>query len=164
MTLPDAVFDCCQCLERGTSSHVRKSSWWLSFLLRSNTSLILTLLSNGLLPLAGGERGKIPQHHHCIAYFKSKFEIIPDKTISYIYRHFTDEGAEKFQNWIASYVFEGVFSSDDVNIQLESFLRALGRKMDEFFPMRTTIINPHMKALIRKRRRVYHREGRSVRL
>ena len=41
--------------------------------------------------------------------------------------------------------------------------------MDNFFPFKTTVrrekdppwINPHVKALIRKRRRVYHREGRS---
>ena len=42
--------------------------------------------------------------------------------------------------------------------------------MNSFFPYKTTVrrekdppwINPHVRALIRKRRRVYHREGRSV--
>ena len=41
--------------------------------------------------------------------------------------------------------------------------------MNEFFPYKTTVrrerdppwINPHVRALIKKRRRVYHREGRS---
>ena len=45
----------------------------------------------------------------------------------------------------------------------------LDKKMDDFFPYKTTVrrekdppwINPHVRALIRKRRKIYHREGRS---
>ena len=62
-----------------------------------------------------------------------------------------------------------MFSQTDVNSQLSAFQDTLLAKMDQFFPEKTTTrrekdppwINPHFRALVRKRRRVYHREGRS---
>ena len=106
---------------------------------------------------------------HSIAFFKTKIRILPDKQVSYRYRHYTDEGARKFQEWISTHDFADVYSEADVNRQLSNFLDSLGSRMDEFFPFKTTVrrekdppwINPHVKALIKKRRRVYHREGRS---
>ena len=71
---------------------------------------------------------------------------------------------------MAAHSFDEVYAWADVNTQLEAFLTTLERKMVDFFPFKTTVrrekdppwINPHVKALIRKRRRVYHREGRST--
>ena len=108
---------------------------------------------------------------HCVAFFKAKFEVEIDKKVSYRYRHFTDDGARQFQSWIATHDFNEVYSQTDVNLQLGAFLASLEKKMDAFFPFKTTTrrekdppwINPHVKTLIKKRRRVYHREGRSVR-
>ena len=71
--------------------------------------------------------------------------------------------------WIAEQNFIEVYQETDVNDQLETFLRALETQMNIFFPYKTTVrrasdppwINPYVKQLIKKRRRVYHREGRS---
>ena len=51
-----------------------------------------------------------------------------------------------------------------------SILTSAAGRMGAFFPYKTTVrrerdppwINPHVKALIKKRRRVYHKEGRSI--
>ena len=106
---------------------------------------------------------------HSVAYFKAKFTVIPDKIVSYRYRHYSEDGARKFQDWVASYNFDEVYQQQNVNDQLERFLSAMEGSMNAFFPYKTTTrqerdppwINPHVRALIRKRRRVYHREGRS---
>ena len=123
--------------------------------------------SDVLPPLDDG-MGRISDHS--IAFFKARFRVEIDKKVTYRYRHFTDDGAQKFQSWIALHDFREVYSEVDVNLQLEAFLSTLRRKMDEYFPYKTTVrrerdppwINPHVKALIKKRRRVYHREGRSI--
>ena len=111
------------------------------------------------------------QSDHGLAYFKAKFVVDVSKTVSYRYRHYSAQGAERFQEWVSVHDFSGVFDATDVNLKLESFLTDVQSKMDEFFPFKTTVrrerdppwINAHVKALIRKRRRVYHREGRSSR-
>ena len=72
--------------------------------------------------------------------------------------------------WIAAHSFQSVYAKQDVNEQLEAFLGDVMGKMAELFPTKTTTrrvndppwINPHVRALIRKRRRVYHKEGRSA--
>ena len=124
--------------------------------------------SDTLPPLDDG-LGRLSDHK--LAFFKAKFEFSLDKTVSYRYRHFTAEGAQNFQTWIESHDFSEVYAHSDVNSQLEVFLATLSRKMDNFFPEKTTTkrekdppwINAHVRALIRKRRRVYHREGRTIR-
>ena len=122
--------------------------------------------SDTLPPLDDG-LGRLSDHR--IAYLKAQFTIRPAKKISYRYRHFSEEGAASFHAWIAEHDFQAVYAADDVNDKLEIFLTTLMCKMDAFFPWKTTVrresdppwINPHVKALIRKRRRVYHKEGRS---
>ena len=106
---------------------------------------------------------------HQIAYFKTKFRVAQEKKVTYTYRHFSEAGARNFQSWVENYDFNSVYLADGVNSQLEAFLGTLKSKMDAFFPEKTTTrreqdppwINAHVRALIRKRRRVYHREGRS---
>ena len=106
---------------------------------------------------------------HGVAYCRAKFESRVEKTVSYKYRHFTDQGAQAFQSWISTHDFGDTYEHTDVNDQLAAFLHTLESKMDLFFPYKTTVrresdppwINPYVKQLIKKRRRVYHREGRS---
>ena len=109
------------------------------------------------------------QSDHSLAYFRARFESRLEKTVSYTYRHYTDQGARDFQNWIAGHDFAEVYGSCDVNQQLDSFLAVLEARMNLCFPTKTTVkregdppwINPYVKQLIKKKRRVYHREGRS---
>ena len=135
---------------------------------RSLVNFNRSIVSSDVLPPLDDGLGRVSDHS--IPYFRAKFKVLPDKKVSYRYRHFTDEGARKFQDWISGHNFIGVYSAEGVNGKLEAFLAALENKMDAFFPFKTTVrrekdppwINPHVRALIRKRRRVYHKEGRSV--
>ena len=79
------------------------------------------------------------QSDHGLAFFKAKFDVPPVKKVSYRYRHFTDQGAGKFQEWISNHNFERVFAASNVNDKLESFLGDLHSRMDEFFPYKTTV-------------------------
>ena len=78
-----------------------------------------------------------------------------------------------FLEWISHHDFADIMASDSlgVNEQVDSLLDCLERTMDLCFPLKTTWrregdppwINKAVKKLIRKRRKVYHREGRSDR-
>ena len=126
----------------------------------------LIVQADVLPPLDDGA-GRVSDHQ--IPFFKTKFRVATERKVTYKYRHYTEEGARKFQDWISMHQFDSVYAANDVNSQLELFLDAVHSKMDLFFPEKTTIrrerdppwINAHVRALIRKRRRVYHREGRS---
>ena len=124
--------------------------------------------SDTLPPLDDGS-GR--ESDHLIAYFRAAVCRTRLPTVKYKYRHYTDEGAAKFQQWVRTCNFDDVYSKVEVNGQLDCFLAWLESAMDVCFPYRTTVrretdppwINRHVRALIRKRRKVYHREGRSVR-
>ena len=127
-----------------------------------------SVVESDVLPPLDDGQGR--ESDHRIAFVKTKFRIIQDKKVTYSYRHYTEAGARNFQAWVANHDFSPVLMATDVNQKLELFLACLGQKMDQFFPYKTTVkrerdppwINPHVRALIRKRRRVYHREGRST--
>ena len=107
---------------------------------------------------------------HRVAFFRARIRTPKVPIISYKYRHFSEEGARNFQAWISSHSFAEVYQFSNVNDQLDAFLGTLESKIDVFFPYKTTTrraneppwINPYIKQMIKKRRRVYHREGRSV--
>ena len=128
-----------------------------------------SIVESDVLPPLDDGLGR--QSDHGLAFFKAKYDVLPTKRVSYRYRHFTDQGASKFQNWVSTHNFDRVFTASNVNEKLGVFLEELHGKMEELFPYKTTVrresdppwINPHVRALIRKRRRVYHREGRSDR-
>ena len=127
-----------------------------------------SVVESDVLPPLDDGQGR--QSDHGVAFFKARFDVLPVKKVTYRYRHFTEQGAVNFQEWVSGHNFERVYASVDVNESLASFLGDLQGKMNEFFPYKTTSrresdppwINPHVKALIRKRRRIYHREGRST--
>ena len=128
-----------------------------------------SVVESDVLPPLDDGYGRLSDHS--IAYFKTELRIIPDKKVSYRYRHYTEAGAQSFQAWVSGHSFDRVLSALNVNDKVQVFLSDLEAKMDAFFPFKTTVrrerdppwINPHVKALIRKRRRVYHKEGRSFR-
>lgn len=91
--------------------------------------------------------------------------------ISYTYRHYTDEGATRFQQWAATADFSQMSEIEEVNGQLDHFMTKITAAMDLCFPTKTTRrrendppwINGQVRALAKKRRKIYHREGRSAR-
>ena len=127
-----------------------------------------SIVESDVLPPLDDGLGR--ESDHGIAFFKSKFRIRQDKKVSYTYRHYTEQGATAFQQWIQTKNFESVYVEVDVNSKLEAFSAIMEEGMNSFFPYKTTVrrekdppwINPHVLALIRKSRRVYHREGRSA--
>ena len=108
---------------------------------------------------------------HLVAFFRATVPRARLPVVKYRYRHYTDEGARRFQQWVENHNFGAVYGLAEVNGQLDCLLRELGEAMDLCFPYRTTVrresdppwINRHVRAIIRKRRKVYHREGRSPR-
>ena len=103
---------------------------------------------------------------HLVVYFKAAIT-----TVKYRYRHYTDEGAVRFQQWIEAHDFAAVYSHLEVNSQLSTFTSELECAMDLCFPYKTTCkregdppwINGYVRMMLKKRRKVYHREGRSDR-
>ena len=106
---------------------------------------------------------------HLVAYFKAKLELPVSKKVSYTYKHFTDEGAARFQQWLAAQNFEDLYQMTEVNQQVDFFLGQLDHAMNMCFDTKTTVrrssdppwIDWKVKVLARKRRKIYHREGRS---
>ena len=122
--------------------------------------------SDTLHPLDDGQ-GR--ESDHLVAYFKASIRRTRQKTVKYKYRHFTDEGAVRFQQWIEVHDFAAVYRHGEVNAQLSAFTEELEGAMDLCFPYKTTCkregdppwINSYVRTMIKKRRKVYHREGRS---
>ena len=127
-----------------------------------------SIVESDVLPPLDDGMGRLSDHS--IAIFKAKFTVLPDKRVSYTYRHYTERGANCFQDWISTKDFGPVYAGTNSNEKLDAFLSIMNEGMSEFFPYKTTVrrerdppwINPHVRALVRKRRKIYHREGRSV--
>ena len=106
---------------------------------------------------------------HLISYFKATVRKQQQARTTYSYRHYTEEGAAKFQDWMARADFEPVLTSTDPNLQLDLFLKELQSAMNACFSLKTTTrreadppwINSQVRSLARRRRRIYRREGRS---
>ena len=106
---------------------------------------------------------------HLISYFKASVRRQEQAKTSYSYRHYTKEGAVKFQEWIANADFSSVLAPPDPNVQLDGFLAKLEEATGACFSMKTTTrreadplwINSQVRSLARRRRKIYRREGRS---
>ena len=74
-----------------------------------------------------------------------------------------------FQEWLGAQTFDELYQFGDVNDQVEYFLGELNAAMDLCFDTKTTVrresdppwINWKVKVMAKKRRKIYHREGRS---
>lgn len=100
---------------------------------------------------------------HLAAYFKAAISKPKLPVTKYRYMNYTDEGAVKFQQWIQTHSFKGVYAEGEVNRQLEVFLAQLEASMDVCFPYKTTVrregdppwINSYIRTMIKKRRKVW---------
>ena len=133
------------------------------------TNISRSIYESDTLPPLDDGQGRVSDH--LISYFKADISAPVAKKIKYSYRHYTDEGAARFQQWIASYDFAPIYEIMDVNDKVEALMSCLTCTMDLCFPYKTTCrrekdppwINHKVRALIKKRRKLYHREGRAER-
>ena len=106
---------------------------------------------------------------YLISYFKAAVRKPHQAKTTYSYCHYTEEGAARFQDWIANADFGPVLAYPDPNKQLDLFLRELESASNACFSLKTTTrresdppwINSQVRSLAKKRRRSYRREGRS---
>ena len=109
------------------------------------------------------------QSDHRVAWFRAVFPKIKSDVVKYTYRAYTEEGAANFVRQISEQNWDLVYAqtnSSDKAIALQSVLDSL---MDKNFVMKTTTkrlsdppwFNERLRILIKKRRKIYDREGRS---
>ena len=88
---------------------------------------------------------------------------------TYSYRHFTEEAQADFGHWIITKDWSDVLLATGSNDKARLYQAHVDAAMDKFFPLRTVRrkssdlpwINKAIRKRIRRRRRVYRREGRS---
>ena len=60
------------------------------------------------------------------------------KLITYSYRRYTEEDAERFKNWVVLHDWSGVLATEGPNCKARAYQRDINAAMDAFFPVRTT--------------------------
>ena len=124
--------------------------------------------SDTRLPLSSEEGN---ESDHKIAYIRAVFPRSSVKTISYTYRPFTEQGVRQFVNILANADWEPVLSVGNPSDKVVAFQSIVENGMNTCFPTKTTTrreddppwINEKIRALGRRRRREYDRNGRSRR-
>ena len=127
------------------------------------------ITESGTLPPLETESG-LPSDHR-IAFGRAVFTRPKVPTVKYSYRHYTDQGAIKFQELLSTQSWETVFSAVGPSEKVLVFQQILDSIMGLCFLMKTTVkrvcdppwVNNKIRKLSRKRRKVYDREGRSPR-
>ena len=126
-----------------------------------------SICETGTLKPLDTEDGK--KSDHDIAWARALFLVEPSKTLSYTYREYTELGANNFladlrlQNWTPVYV------AQNTDEKATEFQKVLDNLMSRHFRNKTVVrresdppwMNDRIKRMIKKRRRVYDREGRS---
>ena len=136
---------------------------------RSISNFHRSIVETDVLPPLETEEGQVSDHK--MAFGKAIFPTNPTAKIKYSYRKYTDEGAAGFISAVASHDWTPVLSARGVDDKALAFQEALDRYMDVYFPWRTTTkresdppwINDTLRKLAAKRRRIYHKQGRSRR-
>ena len=147
-------------VEHGPTRNDRKIDKFLVNFGRSDVE------SDTLPPLDDG-MGR--ESDHLISYFKATVRKPHQAKTTYSYRHYTEEGAARFQEWVSSANFEPALACPDPNEQLDLFLRELDSASNACFSLKTTThresdppwINSQVRSLARRRQRIYRKEGRS---
>ena len=106
---------------------------------------------------------------HRVAYLRATLHTDPVKKITYTYRAFTPEGADKFAEGLSRLDWSGFFCSQTAEDKAQVFQQLMDGLMDEYFQWRTTTrredeepwVDDFLKKLWKRRRKVYDRDGRS---
>ena len=91
------------------------------------------------------------------------------EVLTYSYRLYTEEDADRFYAWIVTHDWSRVMSAGGSNAKAEQYQMEINRAMDCFFPVRTTTrkstdlpwVNASVRKRIKQRRGIFMREGRS---
>ena len=89
--------------------------------------------------------------------------------ITYQYRYYNEESVKLFGDWLAAYDWAGLVQAGGSNLKAEMYQEAVNQAMERFFPLITVRrkstdcpwINNRIRKLVRRRKGIYKREGRS---
>ena len=109
------------------------------------------------------------QSDHRIAWFAADFPRQPTTTLEYTYRAYTEAGARKFVRDISSQSWEMVASARKSLAKADALQATLDALRDANFKTKRVCrrltdppwFNDAIRSLIKKRRKIYDREGRS---
>ena len=87
--------------------------------------------------------------------------------VSYSYRHYNEDSAKKFREWIVFHDWAEVFSSPDTNTKAEAYQRTVVEAVERFFPLRKVRrkdndppwMDKRTKKMIKDRKKLYSDEG-----
>ena len=124
--------------------------------------------SRTLEPLES-EEGNVSDHR--IAYARAEFPKPESDTVSYSYQEYSEAGARRFLELVEEKDWTFVEEIQGVDAKVEAMQASLQATMDECFPIKTTVrrkddppwINDKIIRMIKMRRKIYDREGRSKR-
>ena len=110
------------------------------------------------------------QSDHRVAYVKASFNVDKPKKITYSYRAYTPEGAEKFAEALQDIDWQELYDSRTVEEKARLFQTTIDSLMDSCFKWRTTTrregeepwVDDFLKILWKRRLKVYDRDGRSA--
>ena len=129
-----------------------------------------SIIESGTLPPLETSDSSRPSDH-LIAYGTALFHKEKVETTTYVYRPFTESGADHFTQAIRSQTWTPVLEAESVDEKVGELQAVLDKNLDLFFPLKKTTrrksdppwINHTLRRLWAKRRRVYDKEGRSRR-
>ena len=115
------------------------------------------------------EDGRVSDHK--IAFTRADFPKPKSGKITYSFRAYTERGAENFCQSLTTQSWQEVYSAPSSTAKVIVFQRILMALLEACFEWKTTTrletdppwMNNKIKRLIKKRRKVYDREGRSTR-
>ena len=134
---------------------------------RTLTNFGRSIKESRTLPPLETEDGRVSDHR--IAYASAAFEKMNKGLITYTYREYTEAGADKFVEAVNRQDWACVYSELTASGKVEKLQAVLEKLMDSAFETKTTTrreqdppwINDKVRRLIKKRRKIYDREGRS---
>ena len=108
---------------------------------------------------------------HKMVFLQARFKAPVPKKVSYTYRRYSKQGADKFFDILSTQRWDEVYNSATSDSKAAALNVILSKAMNECFPLKTTVrresgppwINHTVLSQIRKRRKVYIKEGRSHR-
>ena len=103
---------------------------------RSFCNFSRSLVESGTLPPLETDDGRSSDHR--IAYAKAVFTRPKEPTVTYTYRHYTEEGAERFRELIGQQSWDPVFNAIAPSGKVVAFQNILDYLMSLCFAMKTT--------------------------
>ena len=137
------------------------------------TNFIRAVSESGTVPPLEPEPGQNgTRSDHRVAFVRAGLPKVRSfEWLKYQYRYYSDQAVEKFGQWLATKDWGDVASAVGSNAKAEAYQAAVTGAMEEIFPLITVRkkstdcpwISNRIRKLVRRRKGVYRREGRSKR-